>query len=80
MEERAFTKDELVAYDGREGRPAYVAWQGKVYDVSGSVLWEDGGHFDEHSAGNDLTEELEDLAPHGPETLDVFPQVGMLIE
>ncbi len=78
MAERTFTRDELVTYDGKDGRPAYVAWRGRVYDVSDSALWEEGEHFDEHVAGIDLTEALGNLSPHGPETLEAFPAVGIL--
>ena len=35
---RRFTTDELKQYDGRDGT-AYVACEGKVYDVFGSLLW-----------------------------------------
>lgn len=72
---RAFTKDELARYDGREGRPAYVAYQGKVYDVSKSFLWKMGKHQAFHQAGCDLTAAIGD-APHGPELLGRFPIVG----
>jgi len=72
---RSFTAGELAAFDGREGRPAYVAYKGKVYDVSTSPLWLKGLHQDEHLAGRDLTAELPD-APHGDENLDGFPVLG----
>jgi predicted heme/steroid binding protein len=80
MDERVFSTDELAGYDGKEGRPAYVAWRGKVYDVSGSPEWEEGEHWEEHGAGAELTEELENFSPHGPEALDGFTQVGTLSE
>ena len=38
MEEQVFTKESLAQFDGKDGRPAYVAYQGKVYDVTGSTL------------------------------------------
>lgn len=74
---RKFTLSELRWYDGKEGRPAYVAFQGKVYDVSSSFLWREGRHQVLHNAGEDLTEALRD-APHGPELLARFPVVGEL--
>jgi predicted heme/steroid binding protein len=40
--ERKFTLEELKQYDGRDGRPAYIAYKGKVYDVTDSFLWIDG--------------------------------------
>jgi predicted heme/steroid binding protein len=77
MEERVFTVDELAAFDGKEGRAAYVALKGKVYDVSGSITWDNGEHGDEHSAGVDLTDDM-DFAPHAEDVLDSFPVVGAL--
>ena len=79
MEEQVFTRESLVEFDGKDGRPAYVAYEGKVYDVSGSVMWEGGDHQGEHSAGGDLTAEMDD-APHFPDELDAFPVVGSLAE
>ena len=70
-----FTREALAEFDGKDGRPTYVAYAGKVYDVSHSVMWTDGEHQGEHSAGADLTEEMDD-APHFPEELESFPVVG----
>lgn len=77
MEERTFTVGELAAFDGKEGRAAYLAHNGKVYDVSLSIMWEGGEHEDEHSAGVDLTDDL-DFAPHNEDVLAPFPVVGVL--
>jgi len=33
---KKFTKAELGKYNGKNGMPIFVAYQGKVYDVSGS--------------------------------------------
>lgn len=76
---KKFTKDELSQYDGKEGRPIYVAYKGKVYDLSGSDLWEDGDHQGLHEAGKDLTIDMED-APHDPDEMERFPIVGELID
>jgi len=76
---RAFTKDELAQYDGKEGRPAYVAYEGKVYDLTGSFLWRMGRHQARHLAGQDLSDAFAE-APHGPELLARFPVVGVLVE
>src|SRR3972149_1688391 len=38
--ERRFTIQELKEYDGKEGKPAYMAFNGRVYDVSNSPIWE----------------------------------------
>ncbi|MBN1763432.1 MAG: cytochrome B5 [Methanomicrobia archaeon] len=76
---RTFTREELARYNGRNGAPAYVAFEGNVYDVSGSFLWREGKHQVIHHAGEDLTGSL-DHAPHGAELLDRFPVVGTLEE
>jgi predicted heme/steroid binding protein len=76
--ERKFTLEDLKQYDGKNGRPAYIAYKGKVYDVTDSFLWVDGDHQGEHQAGRDLTEEIS-RAPHGEETLDRIPIIGILV-
>jgi predicted heme/steroid binding protein/uncharacterized membrane protein len=77
--EREFTPAELAAGSGADGAPVLIAFRGKVYDVSGSGLWEGGGHMDLHHAGHDLTGEFPD-APHGEEVFERYPQVGVLRE
>lgn len=76
---RSFTKLELRKYNGKNGKPVYIAYKGKVYDVSSSFLWQNGTHQVLHSAGEDLTEKLKE-APHGEELLEKFPVVGYLRE
>ncbi len=68
---------ELAAADGTDGKPVYIAYQGRVYDVSQSALWDGGRHMDSHRAGQDLTGEFAD-APHGLEVFERYPQVGVL--
>ncbi len=75
--EREFTLAELAAGSGADGAPVLIAFRGKVYDVSGSGLWEGGGHMGLHRAGHDLTGEFPD-APHGEEVFERYPQVGVL--
>ena len=74
---RVFTPDELAKFDGAQGRPAYVAYAGTVYDVSESFLWKGGKHQGPHRAGKDLTAELA-RAPHGADFLQRFPVVGRM--
>ena len=73
---RAFTREELARYDGRGGRPAYVAFKGTVYDVTAAPSWAHGIHFAEHRAGADLTEHLV-AAPHGEGLLEDLPIRGL---
>ena len=75
---RTFTKKELKKYDGRENL-IYVAYDGKVYDVSLSFHWRKGKHQVMHYAGCDLTDALKE-APHGPDMLDRYPIVGKLLD
>jgi predicted heme/steroid binding protein len=76
---KKITLKELAKCDGKDGRPAYVAYKGKVYDLSGSDLWSDGDHQGMHEAGKNLTKDIED-APHDPDELTRFPVVGELVE
>lgn len=75
--EKEFTVSELRKYDGKEGRPAYLAWNGNVYDITSSDQWTDGEHYGMHAAGNDLTDAVAG-APHGEEVLERFKVVGVL--
>jgi predicted heme/steroid binding protein len=79
VEQQVFTRESLASYDGKDGRPTYVAFAGKVYDVTGSLMWEEGEHEGEHLAGADLTEAME-AAPHFADELDGFPVVGSLAD
>lgn len=76
---RRLTKEELFQYNGKDGGPVYIAYESKVYDVSQSFLWKKGLHQVLHTAGADLTTEI-DSAPHGADLLERFPVVGMLID
>lgn len=67
-EEREFTLSELSRFNGKDGQPAYIAFAGKVYDVSNSPLWKTGTHLNRHAAGADLTDQL-GSAPHGTNVL-----------
>ncbi len=76
--EKTFTPDELARFDGKDGRPAYFAYMGKVYDASGSRLWRGGRHGAAHQAGADLTEPFS-RAPHREEVLSRLPILGTLV-
>ena len=74
---KEFTREELASFNGEDGKPVYVAYDGKVYDVSESKLWKPGNHMRRHQSGIDLTDELE-AAPHGVEVFERYAQVGIL--
>jgi predicted heme/steroid binding protein len=76
---KTYTRAQLARCDGKEGRPACIAYRGKVYDVSESFLWKGGRHMAMHEAGRDLTEAI-DEAPHGADLLERVPVVGVLDE
>jgi len=73
------TREELAQNDGRDGRKAYVAVNGNIYDFSASTMWTEGDHQGAHQAGQDLTDELKD-APHVRAVIERFPVVGKLEE
>ena len=70
----------LKSIMGKNGKPTYFAYDGKVFDVSQSDLWRGGEHMNSHHAGKDITEEL-DRAPHGEEVLNriTVKLVGTLV-
>jgi len=74
---KEFSTEELEKYNGKDENSVYIACEGKVYDVSTSKFWKTGVHMRRHQSGSDLTRDLS-AAPHGPETLESFPQVGIL--
>jgi predicted heme/steroid binding protein len=73
------TLTELANHDGQDGRRAYIAVNGTIYDVTDSPRWENGLHPPDHQAGQDLTEELAG-APHVRTVVERFPVVGTLEE
>ena len=74
-----FTEQELAVFNGKGGQPAYVAHDGKIYDVSHSKLWKEGVHMRRHNAGTDLTIGIQ-AAPHDTSMLARYPQVGVLVK
>jgi predicted heme/steroid binding protein len=52
-----FNAQTLANYDGREGRAAYIAIDGVVYDVTSSPRWPNGQH-NGFQAGQDLSRQI----------------------
>jgi predicted heme/steroid binding protein len=76
---KEYSLEEVAQCTGEDGKPALIACNGKVYDVSGNYHWRKGRHHVLHRAGTDLTAELQH-APHGPHLLEKVPVVGTLRE
>lgn len=75
---RDLTLEELSQCDGREGRRAYIAYKGQIYDVTRGRWWIEGMHAARHQAGSDLTPDLP-RAPHGEENILRMPVIGTLL-
>ena len=76
------TRKQLSEFNGQDGRPAYVAVNGVIYDLTQSRLWRGGVHAPGHGrakAGRDLTELIKE-SPHGDKHLKDFPVVGRLAD
>jgi predicted heme/steroid binding protein/uncharacterized membrane protein len=76
-EKKIFSKSELREFNGKNGKPIYVAYEKKVYNLTTSSKWRGGNHMGSHSAGEDLTKYLIN-APHNANLLKNFPIVGTL--
>lgn len=76
MTEKIFTLDELKNYDGKEGRKAYIAVDGVVYDVTNVAAWQGGTHHG-NNAGSDVSDRIV-KAPHGKSILEKLEVVGKL--
>jgi predicted heme/steroid binding protein len=73
---QTFTVAQLAQYNGQNGNKAYVAIDGKVYDVTNNQAWRNGTH---HSlqAGVDLSVAITQ-SPHGKSILNNLTIVGTL--
>lgn len=72
-----YTRAQLALRNGQDRDEIWVAYQGIIYELTGSRLWRNGKHY-EHWAGQDLTDELPD-APHTEQVFEKFKAVGRLV-
>jgi predicted heme/steroid binding protein len=82
-EGETFTLAELAEFDGKDGRPAYVAVDGVVYEVTGSDDWPEGDHMHcglDAAAGRDLSEVLRQAPARMRALIEARPVVGTLAE
>lgn len=75
--QKEFTLEELATFDGSEGKPAYVAVNGVVYDMSDKAGWAGGTHFGLY-AGRDLSQQFKSCHLGISVVLDSLPKVGVL--
>jgi predicted heme/steroid binding protein len=73
---KIYTRQELALRDGNKNLEIWIAYRGKIYDVSHSRLFQGGKHF-RHSGGRDLTAELAN-APHTDRVFENIPVIGLL--
>lgn len=71
------TKEQLKEFNGQNGKPAYIGFQGKVYDISKSDFWPNGAHMGMFNAGEDLTDKIH-MSPHGEKNVFRYPVVDTL--
>ncbi|MFD0896631.1 cytochrome b5 domain-containing protein [Loigolactobacillus binensis] len=74
MTEKTFSQAELAEFDGSNGKKAYVAIDGVVYDVTDVKAWSEGKHHGQ-TAGKDLSAVIV-KAPHKKSVLAKLPVVG----
>lgn len=75
---QTFTIQELSNYDGKNGRPAYVAVNGVVYDVTNNRAWAAATHFGLVS-GRDYTQEFASCHAGQQSILATLPVIGRLV-
>lgn len=76
LEMLELTLEELSQFNGKDGNPAYIAFEGKIYDVTEHPKWTQGMH-NGNVAGTDITQAIQN-APHGTSKINTIPQVGIL--
>jgi len=75
---KKYTRAQLSLRNGNDREEVWVAYNGKVYDVTQSRLWRNGRHY-QHWAGQDLTDQLIN-APHTANVFDKFKPIGELTD
>lgn len=71
------TLSQLAQYNGKNGKPSYVAVKNKIYNVSGT--FPNGRHMSQHDAGKDLTTAYNNKHGSGSSKITGYPFIGNLI-
>jgi predicted heme/steroid binding protein len=66
----------LATYNGKSGQPAYIAFEGTVFDVSSIANWKSGSHHGV-KAGTDITDVFAS-SPHSKSILKLAVVIGKL--
>ncbi len=77
--QQTMTREQLAQYNGKNGKPAYVAVKGIVYDVTHNAAWSAATHFG-LTAGNDVTREFASCHAAEQWILNTLTPVGRLTE
>ncbi len=75
----SLTVEQLSQYNGTSGKPAYVAVDGAIYDLTGIKAWKKGKHKGRHTAGTELSKEIKKNSPHGLQVLKKLKVVGKIV-
>ncbi|OIU70489.1 cytochrome b5 domain-containing protein [Rossellomorea aquimaris] len=76
--QRTFTIGELATFTGKNGRPAYVAVNGIVYDMTTNRAWAAASHFG-LTAGKEYTQEFASCHAGQQSILAALPIAGRLV-
>ncbi|MFF5994661.1 cytochrome b5 domain-containing protein [Lysinibacillus sp. KU-BSD001] len=76
--ERNLTVEQLANFDGKNGRPAYVAVNGLIYDVTNNRAWAAATHFG-LLAGKEYSQEFASCHAGQQSILATLPVVGRLV-
>jgi len=71
------TLETLATYNGKDGQPAYVAFEGIIYDLSALADWRAGEHHGV-TAGKDITDVFSQ-SPHSKSILKLAVVVGKVV-
>ncbi|MFC3769537.1 cytochrome b5 domain-containing protein [Paenibacillus sp. GCM10012303] len=77
--QQTFTREQLAQFNGKNGRPAYVAVKGVVYDVTHNAAWSAATHFG-LAAGQELTREFASCHAAEQWILNTLTPVGRLVD